>query len=706
MNHTHKAQRPKQRSRGIALVTALLLLSLLTVMTLSMVIATTSDTLIDGYYRNFRGSFYAADSGVNIAREYMLQQIMSSIPTTYTLASGSPIASTVPDVINNATGVLTSRGTLMTNVIATYGSYQSIVGSQTASWPGSFEIDTTTTGGIANTELVAGTAAAAYNDACQPIFTGTGTTPPTCTTLGTPAASYNITGYKYTYSYKITSIGQSRASETHTIEEDGSFIVAVDKGTRAGTTQSFAAYGMFIDQSPICDNSYLVNGTLTGPVFTNGAWNINNGSYIFTDAVGSVSPNIGFTDGSGCDQNAGSTTGTPPTHAYTASDGTHFAPTFQGSVTLGAPAITLPTDSFNQKEAVLDSLGNGLIPSTPSTLQAKMGAILKDASGNPYPATGSTPSSGVFLPYYLNGSTPTFGTTPNILPASTSYITGGVTTTVTDPYGAAAGCGGGIYVEGVATVAITASSAGDGLAQIYTIKQGGTTSTVTVDPGGVISGTTYPAQTTLVTGGTTKVVSGVPQQCDPVSGATTRDATMLYVNGDITDLHGGGSGIGTIQNGNALTITSAGNLTLTGDLLYKTEPVTLTTADSLVPGADHGQVLGIFTASGNIQLNNLQSSGNLEIDATIAALANGGSGGLVNTGSGIGTLNIVGGRIQNTIQNINATTRNVYFDRRFSQNGFAPPWFPSTKIVANGIVNDVIVPSPPNRLSWTDKTAM
>src|SRR6202790_5830915 len=87
----------RNRNRGVALVTALLLLSLFTVMTLSMVIATTSDTLIDGYYRNFRGSFDAADSGINVAREYMFQQIMGNIPTTYVLANGAPIPGTVPD---------------------------------------------------------------------------------------------------------------------------------------------------------------------------------------------------------------------------------------------------------------------------------------------------------------------------------------------------------------------------------------------------------------------------------------------------------------------------------------------------------------------------------------------------------------------------------------------------------------------------------
>jgi Tfp pilus assembly protein PilX len=683
MTYTSKITRSSQRSRGVALITTLLLLSLFTIMTLSMVIATTSDTLIDGYYRNFRGSFYAADSGINLARVSMLQKIVAAIPTTYTLASGAPIPASTEATVLSA----------VTNSSTGFGAYQSVTGTQAGSWPGSFTVD------AANTSLTAGTSGAspAYSDACAPIYTGTGTTPPTCTSLGTPSSNYTITGYKYTYQYKITAIGRSRANETHTVEEDGNFIITVDKGTPSGTNTNFAAYGMFIDNFPICSGT-LVNGTITGPVFTNGAWSINSGSYIFTDAVGSVSANLGFTDSSGCYQKPGSSTN----HSYTASDGTNFNPTFQGSVTLGAPAVTLPVDSFNQKEAVLDSLGNGLINS--SQLASEMHTILRDASGAVYPTTA--PSSGVFLPYYMNGSTPTFGTAPSVLPIYNTVTSGGVSTTVNDPYGTTAGCAGGIYVEGSATVAITPSSTGDGKAQIYTIKQGSTTTTVTIDPGGTVSGTTYPAQTKIVTGSSTQTISGVPQQCDATTGAPSRDATMLFVNGNITDLHGAGSGVGAIQDGNALTITSAGNVTVTGDLLYKTEPVTLTTADSLVAGADRGQVLGIFTATGDIQLNNLQSSGNLEIDASVATLSQGGTGGIINTGSTISTLNIVGGRIQNNIKNIGANTRNVYFDRRFALGGFAPPWFPSTTITSNGVVNAVVVVGPPNRVSWTDRTAM
>ena len=116
-----------RNSRGVALVTALLLLSLFTVMTLSMVIATTSDTLIDGYYRNARGSFYAADSGLNAARQYLINQFNASVPNPYTAFS-----TTVPVTAGQETTILAG----LVNTSTGFGSYQSIDGSQTSSWPG------------------------------------------------------------------------------------------------------------------------------------------------------------------------------------------------------------------------------------------------------------------------------------------------------------------------------------------------------------------------------------------------------------------------------------------------------------------------------------------------------------------------------------------------------------------------------------------
>ena len=82
--------RRRDASRGMALVTTLLLLMVMMAMTLAMVIAVTSDTLITKYYRNARTSFYAADSGVNIARQAMLSSLSGAALTDgQTFTSGT-----------------------------------------------------------------------------------------------------------------------------------------------------------------------------------------------------------------------------------------------------------------------------------------------------------------------------------------------------------------------------------------------------------------------------------------------------------------------------------------------------------------------------------------------------------------------------------------------------------------------------------------
>jgi hypothetical protein len=449
-------------------------------------------------------------------------------------------------------------------------------------------------------------------------------------------------------------IGQSRTNETNTVEEQGTIVLTVNVLTNSTNTSSFAAWGMFIDQNTICSGSTLVPGTITGPVFTNGGWTFGtSGSYIFTDQVGSHSANLGY-QFSSCYQSSNS--------QYT-SGSQNIHPTFQSGVNLNQATIPLPANSFNQKRAVIDGLGSN----TTNPSNAELSAALKNINQTAYPLAGA--SSGVYLPY--TGSCP----------------------------GSCSMSGGGIYVKGNATVTISASGSN---AQVYTIVNNGTTTTVTIDYSG--GGTT-----TIQSGSTTTQIAGVPTQKDSV-GSVLRNATMLYVDGNITALRGGGEGVGTIQDGTALDVVASGDVTITGDIRYVHEPVTLTQsgstpADTLIPANDHGQTLGIFTANGDIKLANAQSSRNLEIDGSIATISQGGSGGLVNTGTAINTLTIVGGRIQNTIQNINSTTRNVWFDRRYAQAGFSPPWFPSTTVTTTTTYTSPVPVVTAARTSWVNTTA-
>ncbi len=614
------ARRHRRSDSGVALVTALLLLLLMSAMALAMVISSNSDMLVNGYYRSFRGSFYAADSGLSIARQDMVTQL---------LAAGNAGFSATTQPIPAGT-----ENTVKTLLNTRYGAgYQTLnAGQATASWPEKYMLD----------------------------VTGTTLSAPTCSVLGgggtCAAPTGAVTGYSYLYSYSLRAFGRSTGNQVTSISDSGTIKVNVT-GVAGGTTTSFSAWGMFIDQYSICDGSTLVPGTITGPVFTNGAWNFGSaGNYIYTDSVGSVSPNVGYqySDGT-CHQS--------PTKSDKYKS-TTISPTFQSGLNLNQAAVPLPVNDFNQKRAVLDGKGTTSTAVTNSDLNS----ALKSVSKAPYPLTGT--SSGVFLPYTVNPTT-----------------------------GAASFSGGGIYVQGDASVKLSTSGAS---AQVYTISQGGTTTTITIDP---VANTT-----TVSSGGTQLNIAGVPNQYDPTTGAVQRDATMLYVNGNITSLSGPGQGQAAISDSTALTVTAANNVTVTGDILYHTEPVTLTQnqianapADTLIPGSDHGQVLGIFTAKGDIQLNNSQSNGNLEIDASLATISQGGTGGLVNVGSSINTLSIVGGRIQNNIKNIGATTRNVFFDRRFAQNNFSPPWYPSTTLASTAPTVAQYVPSV-QRLKWINNT--
>src|SRR5450631_3931010 len=102
----------RDQEQGAALITTLLLLTLLMAMTLSMTISVTSDTLISRYYRNAQSSFYAADSGLNIARQYMMNQLSAnalSVGSTFTTTSAPPLSAT-------------DASTTLTNVLSQYSS--------------------------------------------------------------------------------------------------------------------------------------------------------------------------------------------------------------------------------------------------------------------------------------------------------------------------------------------------------------------------------------------------------------------------------------------------------------------------------------------------------------------------------------------------------------------------------------------------------
>jgi Tfp pilus assembly protein PilX len=626
--------------RGFALVFTLLLLSMMSLMALAMVLSSSSDMLINGYYRNARGSFYAADSGLNIARQQLINQIQGQVPATFAVP---PIASPA-----------TAAATVQSSVLNSWASGTSLNSGQAAdSWSESFKVVNTTS--------------------CPTQF---------------QYASYSITsydsnsnpnGYRYIFNYQLCATGMAQGSEQTTVSESGNITLNVS-GTGSQTTTSFAYYGAFIDQFPPCLGP-LVPGYLTGPMFTNGEWQWGtSGTYTFTDSVGQQDANFDFWFGNNCIQS--------PTVSYKSGNQT-IKPQFQGSPSpgyaLGQNQAPLPVNEFSQEWAVLDGKGCGegsnvcgstSGPAPPSLTNANLNAVLKNASGTPYPSGGA--STGVFMNF---------------------TTTSGVNSMA----------GGGFLVEGNASVTLSTSGSS---AQIVAISQGSgsskTTTTITVDPLATPpTAWNCPAGTTGTTTVGTKVGSGstttvnfcaVPMNRTPSAPAA---ATMLYVDGDITSLAGTGQGVGGISDHNALTITANGDIDITGDVIYETEPVTTSAnqvvagtnpaccngspADTLIPGNDNGQVFGLFTTNGNINFDSPYSNNNLQVDGSMAAIAQGKNLGFGTPNGSINTLSNVGGRIENQAHSVNMNAFNIYFDRRFTANqGFAPPWFPSTTITAAG----------------------
>jgi hypothetical protein len=631
------------KQSGIALVMALLLLFLMSILGLGMVLAVNSDVLINGYYGNYRSSYYSADTGLNLVRQQLQNQVNAVVNTgacaTWGAASTANYGCTYYPIANPST----VASNALSSIMSSYGgSFRLLTASGTQaanSWPGYFELSNASTFTL-NTAMSSPTTAP-----CAP-----------CT---------------YVYNYYLVALGKGPGSQQVTTSERGMLTISVSPNGGA-SGKKFSAFGAFIN-SFAANSSPLVYGTLTGPQWTNGSWNFGSGgSYVFTGSVGQSGATVSYDfTGSRCN---------PYCYVDSANssatyNGQTIAPTFQQGLTVGAAAAPLPANDFSQKWAVLDGMGCGegsnvcgnlSSPAPPTVSNANLNATLQNINGTAYPTGGA--SSGIYVP--TNGTAVT---------------------------------GGGFYVEGsVTSILLTpGTDSSNNPTQIYTIVQNGTTTTITTD----IAANT----TTLVSGSKTLHLTGVPHN------GSSSPQTVLYVDGNIggntsgnnySGLSGPGQGQAAIQDGVQLTIVANGDINVTGDLLYKEEPVTLNSADTPIPANDKGQVLGLYTATGNIALNSPYGNGNLEIDGAIAALSQGctqssmqSTCGLATTDQ-INTLTIVGGRSEANAHGVNMNQSNTYYDTRFQNpNGFGPPWFPATTVTLGAPTAPTVNPSF-SRLNW------
>lgn len=605
--------------RGVALVTTLILLSLLGAASVAVALLVSSDTMINGYYRNYRGSFYAADSGVNVVVETMKNAIQAAANDA-----------------NNPS--LPIDGTIPASVSAAYAPYLAnyyTIGD-TGSWSGQFEAASVT---LSAPQTLAG----------QATF---------CQVPDPTHPTDNVT-CDYVYPYTVVVKGKSSGTEAEQISESGTIHYHSFSGTPGnGGPPSFAKWGAFIDDFGDCQGP-LVPGTMWGPFFTNGQWNFGNNSnpgYTFMNNVGQAGNNVSWWTNSGRSPCVDAAYNQPPNGFK--------QPVFQGGFTPNQGELKAPADSYNQAQAVLDAKGIPPCTATPCPTdnppsQATMSAELKTVGGTTYPSTG-TPPNGVYIPTYTNSSgQQVYGSNPN---------NGGD------------GSAGGFYIQGNASVTLTsAADASNHPTQTYAITQGSTTTTIVVD--------TAANTTTVTSGSSTETLQGVPTQLDPNTGAPVTQTdpsgnavspTLIYVNGQITGLSG------TVQNDSGITVAAAGDISVTGDLTYAQSPVSIP-SDALNSSTDAG-VLGIYT-TGNINLY-ADSSGNLTVDASLAALSGAATGSGTSgfetpgrsqrsCGDSICTWTIVGGRSEDQAHGVSIGQGNTYYDQRFATGKFGPPWFPT-----------------------------
>ena len=172
-NLTSRATPQKDSQHGAALVTALLLLLLLTGLGTVMVVSSNSDILTNGYYRGSRGAFYGADSGVNVVRQDLVNQLK---------AQPNPVYSQTQQALPNGAAAAAAVQTYIQN---TYGAYKSVTTQGAAavasSWPESYKISAMSLayGGCPPIGAMATRPVPTLSGPARPVITPTNTHSPT-----------------------------------------------------------------------------------------------------------------------------------------------------------------------------------------------------------------------------------------------------------------------------------------------------------------------------------------------------------------------------------------------------------------------------------------------------------------------------------------------------------------------------------------------
>ena len=323
---------------------------------------------------------------------------------------------------------------------------------------------------------------------------------------------------------------------------------------------SFADYLVFtnIHLSPGGNPVWFTSNTrFDGRVHTNTEFRFAN-SPQFQDLVTSVDNEAWY-------NNTGSPIELDDDH-----NGSTDVPGFFGGFDRGEPAITLPPNSYSQQNAALGRNPADTTPPSNSDINTALGLG----------ASGSPPPSGVYVVHA--------GTSVN----------------------------GGLYVQGNVDRMTTSIDAYG--RQVYAVKQGATTTIVTVDKS--------TNSTRVAVGAFITDYTGVP-------------LGVAYVKGAVSDLRGpdriSGSPPPAIAQDTQLLLATTGDVVIQRDLTYAGYP-------------NSQNVFGIYSSGGSVRVGNSAPDG-MNLDAFVMATGPGGSFTVdnYNSGSSRGTFNLRGGMVEN-----------------------------------------------------------
>lgn len=647
----------KETERGIALITTLLSMTMLLALGMAVVFSATTDTVTTKVQRVGEQSFFVADAGVGIARQAMTRALTLELEAIKAQVQ----AGTISFYVNTP-----SSGGLPPSI--------QVLPPPLPNRPWNEQPDFYQRVKARADALVQDTARNARFDQLNGGSFTVDFKPFTGRVQVLPWFA-NGTQEVEDFHYAIQVTGKTGAGGSATVNEVGKLTATINiqYGPASGSNRNFAfsGFGAFFDvgDDPAHLNYILVPGTFSGPVHTNTHFAFYTGwQYTFRDAISQVDDNIRLY--------YNTFVPIPTTSDYAGS--LHFSAA--GYKKTGA--VPLPTNVFSQEYAVIN--GTGITDKSASGMPVDPPPVVTtDASGNPdiFDASGRVKANA--LAANLRTAANTAPTVSSNALASGVYISSSNGTSID---------GAGIYVQGDASdVQLYGDTNGD---QVYLIQQGATTTTIR---------TSFTNNTTTISSGASSTTyTGVPtDKSDPQH---TRPGVSLFINGEITSLHGGVDSSHptrpAIASRSAVTVTAQRSIKVTGDLKYA-DPVVNADGTPVSNIAAVTNVLGLFTNDGNIYLDakTAYSSNpdlSIEIDAANCvfdtntsnnsqAPYTGQEGGITTwfgtghqTPSSSARIKLIGSDVEKNNSLVDYYNGDTFFDVRFSGGGFRPPFFPGT----------------------------